>query len=69
MTFFLLYNINLLKITIDLPTRITFIFRRPAQNYGQSYGQSYGHETIPYEENEIPEEDDEDDVQGECSNT
>ncbi|XP_022178322.1 uncharacterized protein LOC111039236 isoform X3 [Myzus persicae] len=45
--------------------------RRPAQNYvpsygqnyGQSYGQSYGHETIPYEENEIPEEDDEDDVQ------
>ncbi|XP_060868460.1 uncharacterized protein LOC132943466 isoform X1 [Metopolophium dirhodum] len=37
--------------------------RRPAQNYGQSYGQSYGHDTIPYEENEIPEEDDEDDVQ------
>lgn len=53
-----------------------YIFRRPAQsygqnygqNYGQSYGQNYGHETIPFEENEIPEEDDEDDIQGECVN-
>jgi len=35
------------------------------QNYGPNYGQNYGHETIPYEENEIPEEDDDDDVQGE----
>jgi len=37
--------------------------RHAVQSYGQNYGQNYGHESIPYEENEIPEEDDEDDIQ------